>query len=170
MKKHTLLHQFQSFIKKTPSVTKYDKRFESDQQMLKRIGIKFAVLFFIILMFDTLVDLLLGLIDFALHIVHLIIEAIEYSLLMLLGQLFNFDDKLSETIIVNTAIIIALFLAYRLIFAAPGWAIRVRNYLLATWPQHIKQESFRWRAKSLIHKIKWLGAYGFGTTCLLRLV
>ena len=122
MKKNTLLHQFQSFIKKTPLVTKYDERYESDQQMLQRIGIKFAFLFFVILMFDTLVDLLLGVINFALHIMHLIIEVIEYSLLMLLEQLFNFDDKLSETIIVNTTIIIALFLAYRLILAVPDWA------------------------------------------------
>ena len=170
MKKHTLLHQFQSFIKKTPSVTKYDKRFESDQQMLKRIGIKFAVLFFIILMFDTLVDLLLGLIDFALHIVHLIIEAIEYSLLMLLGQLFNFDDKLSETIIVNTAIIIALFLAYRLIFAAPKLYIRVTQYTLSAWRRYIAQKSFYWKTSSFGRKIKSLSAYSLGAACLFLII
>lgn len=138
--------------------------------MLQRIGVKFAFLFFVILMFDTLVGLLLGLIDFALHIVHLMIEAIEYSLLMLLELLFNFDHKLSEAIIVNTAIIIALFLAYRLILAAPKLYIHVIQYTLLAWRRYVVQKTSCWKTASFNRKIKSLCAYSLGTACLFLII
>ena len=170
MKINTLFNQFQSFIEKTPFARQYDKRNESDRQMLQRVGRKFAVLFFVILMFDTLLDWFLGLIDLAIHLIHVIIQTIEYSLLILLGHLFHLDQQQSEMIIVNATLIIALYLAYRLIHTAPGLTIRVKHYLLSTWSQHIKQESSCWKAMSLTHKIKWLSAYSFGTSCLLLFI
>jgi len=170
MKKYTLHHQFQRFIKKSFLVTKYDKCNESDQQMLQRISIKFAALFLIVLMFDTLVDLLLGLIDFALHIMHLMIEAIEYSFLVVLEKLFSFDHKLSETILVNTAIIIALFLAYRFILAAPVLYVRVKQYTVSAWRRYIAQKSSCWKASSFGRKIKSLSAYSLGAACLVLII
>ena len=167
LKKKTLLNRFQSFIESTPFARQYDKRYESDRQMLQRIGGKFAVLFVIILMFDTLLDWFLGLIDLAIHLIHLIIQAIEYSLLVFLEYLFDFDQQQSETIIVNATVIFALYLVYRLILAVPGLTIWIKQYCLSAWLRYIKQESTCWQAMSLTHKIKWLSAYSIGTTCLI---
>jgi hypothetical protein len=138
--------------------------------MLQRVGRKFGVLFFVILIFDTLLDWFLWLIDLAIHLIHLIIQVIEYSLLIFLGQLFHIDQQQSEMIIVNATIIIALYLAYRLILAIPGLTIRVKHYLLSAWLRHIKRESSCWQAMPLTHKIKWVSAYSVGTTCLLLFI
>ncbi|NOQ14255.1 MAG: hypothetical protein GQ583_07240 [Methyloprofundus sp.] len=167
LKTHALLNQFQRFIKKAHFVKQYDKRDESDRKMLQRVGRKFGVLFFVILMFDTLLDWFLGIIDIAIHLIHLIIELIEYSFLILLAQLFNFDQQQSEMIIVNATIIIALSLAYRLIPALPGLTLRVKQYLLSAWLRYIKRKSSCWQTMSLSHKIKCFSAYSCGAICLL---
>ena len=148
----------------------HDKRSESDRQMLQRVARKYAVLFFVILMFDTLLDWFLGLIDLAIHLIHLIIQAIEYLFVIILWNLFQINQQQSETILVNVTIIIALYLAYRLILATPNLIIRVKQYLLSVWLRYIKRESSCWQAMSLTHKIKWLSAYSVGTTSLLLFI
>ena len=170
MRINTLLSRSQSFTEKILFAKPYDKRNETDRQMLQRVGRKFAVLFFIILMFDTLLGWFLGIVNFAIHLLHIIIQAIEYSLLIFLGHLFQFNQQQSETIIVNVTIIIALYLAYRFILAVPGLTIRVKQYLLSAWLQHINRESSCWQAMSFTHKIKWFSAYSFGTACLLLFI
>ena len=170
MKKNTLLSQSQNFIEKALITKAYDKRNESDRQMLQRVGGKFAVLFLVILMFDTLLDWFLRLTDLATHLIHLIVQAIEYLFVIILWNLFQINQQQSETILVNVTIIIALYLAYRLILATPNLIVRVKQYLLSAWLRLIKRESSCWQAMSLTHKIKWLSAYSFGTTCLLFLM
>ena len=170
MKNNTLLSQFLSFIRKTLLAKPHDKRSESDRQMLQRVARKYAVLFFVILMFDTLLDWFLGLIDLAIHLIHLIIQAIEYLFVIILWNLFQINQQQSETILVNVTIIIALYLAYRLILATPNLIIRVKQYLLSVWLRYIKRESSCWQAMSLTHKIKWLSAYSVGTTSLLLFI
>ncbi len=170
LKNNTMFNRFQSFVEKTLFAKPYDKHYESDRQMLQRVGKKFAVLFFIILMFDTLVDWILGLIDFAIHFLYIIIQAIEYSLLIFLGHLFHFDQQQSEMIIVNATIIIALYLAYRLILATPGLTVRIKQHLLSAWLRYIERESSIWQTVSLSRKIKCISAYSFGTTFLFFLV
>ena len=167
LKKNTLLSRLQHFIKNTPFAKQYDKRNESDRQMLQRIASKYAVLFFVILMFDTLLDWFLGLTDLVLHLAHLFIEAIEYILELILSNVLQTTPQQSEMIIVNATIIIALYLTYRFMFAAPGLTIRVKQYFLSAWLRFINRESSCWRAMSLTHKIKWLSAYSVGSACLL---
>jgi len=169
-KKNTLFNQFQSLTGKTPFARQYDKRNESDRQMLQRVARKYIVLFFVILMFDTLLDWFLGLTDLAIQLTQLIIIAIEYLFVIILWNLFEIHQQQSETIIVNVTITIALYLAYRLIVASPNLMIRGKQYLLSAWLRHIKRESSCWQAMSLTHKIKWLSAYSLGTSCLLFLV
>ena len=170
MKKYTLLSQSQNFIEKLLFIKAHDKRNESDRQMLQRVARKYAVLFFVILMFDTLLDWFLGLTDLAIHFIHLIIQAIEYLFVIILWNLFQINQQQSETILVNATIIIALYLAYRLILATPNLIIRVKQYLLSVWLRYIKRESSCWQAMSLTHKIKWLSAYSVGTTSLLLFI
>lgn len=138
--------------------------------MLQRVGRKFAVLFVIILMFDTLLDWFMGLIDLVIQLIHIMVEAIEYMLELLLSSTLQTTPQQSEMIIVNATIIIALYLAYRLMLAIPGLIIRVKQYLLSIGSQFIQRESTYWRARSLLHKIKWLCAYSLGTACLLVFV
>ncbi len=170
MKKNTLLHWFQDFIQKKPKITAPSPPHKAEQQLLKTIGIKFAVLFFVILMSDTLVHLFLSLVDFATHIMHLIIEAIEYSLLVILEKLFGFSHKLSEIIIVNTAIMIALFWTYRFIPIIPKRYYRIKQYIRSAWQQYITQKYAYWKQSSFGLKIKALGAYGLGLTCLVLII
>ena len=75
MKNNTLQSRFQGFIRKALLAKPHNKRYESDRQMLNRVGRKFAALFLIILMFDTLLNWLPGLTDLAIQLIHLIIQA-----------------------------------------------------------------------------------------------
>lgn len=170
MEKNTLLNQISSFIKGFIFVNQCDKRNESEQQMLQRVGRKFGILFFVILIFDTLLDWFLGLIDIVIHLIHIIIEAIEYLLEVLLENIFHIEHHQSEAIIVNGALIITFYLVYRFSFAAPDLYVRFKRYCLAIWLRYIKRESSCWQAMSLVHKIKWVSAYSFGAACLFLLV
>lgn len=167
MKNNTLLNQCQHVIKSISFAKQYDKHHESDCQMLQRVGRNFGILFFVILMFDTLLDWLLGLIDLIFQIIYLIIETIEYALLLFLEHLFNFNQHQGETVIVNGTIIFTLYLAYRFMLVAPDLTVRAKQYLLSRWSQFIKQEYSCWQSMSLSYKLKWLGAYSFGASCLL---
>ena len=170
LQNNTLLRRYKHFVKKTFFTTQYDKRVESDQQMLQRVGKKFAALILFILLFDTLLDWFLGLLDIVFHLVHLLIETIEYSLELLLVSTLNTNPQQSETIIVNSVIIIALYLAYQLMLAAPQLTMRFKRNCRAAWLRHIRRETSCWQSMSLNHKIKWVGAYSFGTICLLLFI
>lgn len=60
---------------------------------------------------------------------HLIIQAIKYSLLISLEHGFHFDQQQSEMIVINATIIIALYLSYRLILATLGLIVHIQQYL-----------------------------------------
>lgn len=155
-------------IIKTALFTKHDnKRYETDQQMLQRVGIKFGIIFFVMVMFDSLLDWTLGILHIVIHLMHLIIEAIEYSLVLLFTQMFQTSSHQSEIILINGLLIIALFLAYRLLNAAPRWYLRCKRNFRAACLKSLRRESSCWRMTTLTRKIKCISAYGVGTTCLL---
>lgn len=136
---------------------------ETDSQMLIRIGKKFALLFFVILISDTLIDLFLGLIDLMLEGLHLVIEIIEYSIEVLLEYAINADHQQSEIIIVNSASIIALYLVYRFYLVAPKVCDNLKSkYLLC-----LDNNCSHWQAIPLIRKIKLSSAYCLGIFCIL---
>lgn len=138
--------------------------------MLRRVCIKFISLILFILMFDSLLDLFLSLLGILQHLAHLMIEAIEYFLVLLLEYSLNINSKQSEAIILNSAIIIALILAYRFMRTVPQRYARLKRNLRAAWIRYIKREASCWRAMSVKHKIKWVGAYSFGTAFLLLFI
>jgi len=153
-------------LNKTSSVQQHDKSQESDSQMLIRVGKKFGVIFVIIFMFDTLVDWVLGVLDFILEGLHIVIEAIEYSIELILEHSLHTDHHQSEIIIVNATAIIALFLLYRLYIAIPKLYSRFENKCLF----HFNQNCLCWQATPLIRKIKLFLVYCLGISCVLFLI
>jgi len=144
-----------------------DKRYESDREMLRRVSRKFAILFFVISMFDILLDWFLSLVDGVIHLIHLIIETIEYLFIVFFEHAFHLNHYQSEVIIVNGTIIITLYMVYRLIRAVPLFFVRFKRNSFAAWLRYIRREYSCWKAMSLSHKLQFVSAYGFGTTCLL---
>ncbi|OQK18083.1 hypothetical protein AU255_09620 [Methyloprofundus sedimenti] len=166
-KKVSLIEKVKRYLQKTPYERRNQKRYESDREMLIRVAKKFAILFLVILIFDTLLDWFLGLIDALLHLIHLGIEAIEYSIEIFLEHIFHANHHQSEIIIINGAIMIALYLAHRLYLVFPQLITRFKRNFLALWLKHKRRETFYWRSMPILYKIKWVCAYSFGTTLLL---
>lgn len=142
----------------------------SDGEMLLKIARNFGILFVIIFLFDTIIDGLLWLIDMFVELFHIAIEAVEYSIEILLENIFHTDHFQSELIIVNSVIIIGLFALFRFLVAVPKWFIVYKRNLKAMWLRSIRRRSSNWREMSTVCKIKWFSAYSFGSTCLLFLV
>lgn len=165
-----LYRQFKHFLKNAVFIKLYDKRLEPDQQMLLRVCIRFITLIFFILLFDSILAWFLGLLNIVIHLAHLMVEAIEYLLVLCLTYSLNINSQQSETIIVNTVIIIALFLTYRIILIVPQQSVRFKRNLRAAWLRRIRREASWWRAVSIGYKIKWVSAYSFGTAFLLLFI
>ncbi|MBT3812054.1 MAG: hypothetical protein HON51_06145 [Gammaproteobacteria bacterium] len=166
---NTRIAQVANFIK-AAAFRQYDKKVESERQMLFRVTLKFITLIVLISIFDSLLDLFLELFDLLINLLHLFIEAIEYMLELLLVYILHTNTQQSETIIVNTVIIIALFLAYRLLPNIPQLYIHSKRNFRAVYLRHIKRESSCWRTMSLRYKIKWCIAHSLGTTSFLLLM
>lgn len=82
---------------------------ETDRELLIRIGRKFAIILVIILFFDSIFDLLSGLIDLLLEVLHLLVEFFEYTLEILLEHLLGTNHHEGEIIIANIVILVVLY-------------------------------------------------------------
>ncbi len=131
--------------------------------MLKRIGKKFALILVFIFMFDTLFDWFIGLLDLMYEGFHIIIEAIEYSIELLLEHIFHTNHQHSEMIIVNGAIILAIYLIYRLYKATPKLLSKLSKSLLL----HLDRKLSYWQETPLIRKLKLITTYCIGISCVL---
>ena len=149
---------------------KYEKRNESDQQMLIRISTKFAILFVIIFMFDSLLDLLSGLIDLVIELLHLVIEFFEYSIELFLEHILNANHQESEVIIVNVAILVLLYLFYRFCLVIPRFFVWIMRRTKAAWLRRKRREAACWRAQTLNRKIKVGTTYFIGISFILFLI
>ena len=162
-----LIGKFTGHLGKTPVARQHYKQYETDRQMLVRIGRKFAVLFFIILMFDPLSDLLLAGIQAAFDLTHVFIEIFETLFEEFMEYTLQSDHRQSDIILVNGAIVIALYGLFRLYFALPRLYVRIKRNCLATWLRYIRHKSSDWRTQPFDRKFKLITAYTFGITCLL---
>jgi len=153
-------------LKKTSSTDQYDLNLESDRQMLIRIGKKFALIFVVILMFDSLLDWSLGIIDLMLEGLHLIIEAIEYSIELILEHTLHTDHHHSEMIIVNGTIVITLYLLYRFFRATP----RLLSLLEKKCLFQLNKNFSCWQSAPLLRKVKLSTLYCLGLSCVLFLL
>jgi len=145
----------------------YDKRNESSQQMLVRISIKFLILIFIILMFDSLIDLfLMGMHGFF-QLIHFLIESIEYSLILILEDSLQTDRHQSEVIIVNTVFIGVLYSFFCLYLNTPKLCLKIKQNFHTAYLKYIKRESTYWRSLSLEQKANLITCYIAGMSCIL---
>ena len=154
------------FISLKKTSPPYDKSQETDGQMLIRISKKFAFIFILLVMSDTLFDWFLGLLDLLIEGVHLIIETIEYSIELILGSIFQTDHQQSEMIIVNVTIIISLYLFYRFCLITPSLYAGLTKKISSYFDRKISY----WQALPLIRKFKLASAYSLGTSFILFLV
>lgn len=147
----------------------HDKRHESSQQMLVRISIKFLTLIFIILMFESLIDwFLMGMHGFF-ELIHLLIETIEYSLILILEHSLQTNQHQSEVIIVNTVIIGILYSLFRLYRNTPKLCLKIKRNFYTVYLKHIRRESACWRSLTLEQKANLIICYFAGLSCLLFL-
>lgn len=149
---------------------KYDKRNESDRQMLLRISKKFAILSVLLLMFDQLLDLLSGVIDLLLEIIHIVIEFFEYSIELLLEHVLNANHQESEVMIVNFVILISLFGVYKFCLILPQLYIWSKRRIKAAWLRYKRRETVYWHSLPLDRKIKVSMTYSFGICAILFLI
>lgn len=138
--------------------------------MLRRVAIQFSVLFIVILIFDLLIDWAIGLFDLAIELIHLGLDAIEYSIELILEYTLHTGHQVSEIIIVNSVLVLLLFLMACFIFSIPKLSRRWARKSKTSWLLRKRRRVARWRSMLLATKVKLVGAYIFGTSCLLFLV
>ena len=148
-----------------PETTIEDVPYHSDKEMLIHVGIKFILLFTIILSFDFLVDLLFMILDFTFEILHLLIEIIDEMLESLLKDALPTSHHQNEIIIVNVALIIVLFSIYKL-FHGVRYLYRLKRHIKADWLSYKKRQSLNWHLLSIVSKIKLVVAYCVGFSFL----
>jgi len=145
-----------------------DIPYHSDKEMLIHVGIKFLLLFIIILFFDSLVNLMLMILDFTFEILHLLIEIIEEILEALLEDTLATNHHQSEVIIVNVAMIIVLFGIYKT-FHGVRYIYRLKRHIKADWLSYKKRKFLSWQLLPIISKVKLVAAYCTGFTLLFFL-
>jgi len=150
-------------FKKTPSPLPPNKKQETDSQMLIRISRKFILVFIFILMFDTLLDVFLGVLDLLFEGIHILIEAIEYSIEVILELTLNTDHQSSEMIIVNSAIIFFLYILYLVYKSIP----KLYSKLSSSFSRYLDRKIADWQELSLSHKIKLITLYSICSVCLI---
>lgn len=145
-----------------------DIPYHSDKEMLIHVGVKFLLLFIIILFFDSLVNLILMVLDFIFEILHLLIEIIEEILEAILEGTFATNHHQSEVIIVNVAMIIVLFSIYKT-FHGVRYIYRLKRHIKADWLSYKKRKFLSWQLLPIISKVKLVAAYCTGFTLLFFL-
>ena len=150
----------------------YDKKNESNRQMLTRISIKFFILFFIVFMFDILLDWFLSCINSLIVLLHLLTELIEYVAEVILEYTLQTSPQQSDIIIVNGTIIIALYALYRLYFVAPKLCARFKHILFSIWLRWIRGQLIYWQPLPLSQKVNLtlFNITGFGSLLFLLTV
>jgi hypothetical protein len=150
-------------------IRQYDKKGESNQQMLVRIGIKFLILIFIILIFDSLLDWLLGGIHTIVELIHLLIKVIEYFLELILEYGLQIDYHQNEIIIVNIIIISMLYTFYHLYrhISISNLYFRMKRNIFSFYLKCIRRELDYWRSLTLVRKTILITCYFVALTCLL---
>jgi len=152
-------------IDKESEITIEDVPYHSDKDMLIHVGIKFLLLFTIILCFDFLLDLVLMILDVLFEALHLLIEIIDEMLESLLKDALPTSHHQNEVIIVNIALIIVLFGVYKL-FHGVRYLYRLKRHVKADWLNYKKRQSLNWHLLPIMSKIKLVVAYCVGFSFL----
>ena len=163
-------------IEKTRSIHKnlfsqhFGEQQKTDSQMLRQVAMQFALLCFIILMFDSFLDLLMGCLDLIIGLFYVGMDSVEYFFESILENTVNIGHRQSDIIIVNGGLIIGLYVLYRAIFAIPRLYRKGVRKCKAAWLLKKRHRTAHWRRMTPVLKIKLIGAYMCATSGLLFLV
>lgn len=151
-------------------VKRYDKQSETDGQMLLRVGKKFALLVGVILMFDSLLDLLMGLIDLATELLHLVIELVESGLEAIIEHFLSTHHHETETMIANVVIVIFIIVFVVFLKLLPKLFTRLRRNTKAACLRRERRAVCEWEILTLNRKVKIVCVYVVGFSCVLFLL
>jgi hypothetical protein len=119
----------------------------SNQELIGKASYNLAVLSFVMLISDEILDA-------ALWFIHTSFEFIEYSFELLAENVFNATDKQTEIIGFYLILGMSLYGAYRLFRAIPGYYQKFMNSLRITWLKYKKNTSGWWHMLSTVKKIE----------------
>lgn len=103
-------------------------------------------------------------------LLHIGFEWFEFALEEIIQHLFHTSRQQSQLIVFYLLLSIALYAAYRLWRALPGFYRRLRENLLTAGSVHKTRASLYWQDQSAIRKIKLITSCTAGITCLVLLV
>ena len=146
---------------------KYRGLEETDGQMILRITKKFALLFGVIFLFDSIIDLLSTLLDISGDFLHLIINFFEYSFELLIEHISNASHHESEVIIVNVALVVGFYLFYRLLRWLPKLFHGFSRRIKLMWLRRQRKRKTYWHHIPLNRKIKICCVYTVGISAIL---
>ncbi len=163
------MEQPKSSDKETEEEIKIDDvPYHSDKEMLMHVGVKFLLVFAVIISFDLLIELALMILDFIFEILHILIEIIDEILESLLKNRLPTSHHQNEVIIVNVALIIVLLIIYK-IFHGVRYIYRLKRHIKADWLSYKKRQSLSWQLLPIMSKLKLVAAYCTGFSLLFFL-
>ena len=140
---------------------------EGDAAMIKRVSVRFALLFILIVFFEELLELVIEIFELLLEIIHIFIELVEQLLEEILEHLLHTDHHETETIIANGVLIIGFIGLILFARYLPRFWLRIKRNIFAVWLNYKRQKYSSWRALSPIQKIKLVSAYCLGISLIL---
>jgi hypothetical protein len=140
---------------------------EGDADMIKRVSVRFALVFVLIVFFEELLELVLDIFELVLEIIHLFIELIEQLLEEILEHLLHTDHHETETIIANAVLIIGFIGLILFARYLPRFWLRIKRNIFSVWLNYKRQKYSCWRSLTSIQKIKLVSAYCLGISLIL---
>ncbi len=126
-------------------------------------GLILTVIVIVILMFDTVFELLF-------ELIHVSFELVEHSLDMLIEHIFHTDRHSTQVIIFYLMLSIAGYALYRLykqLRTLPRRYREVKKNLVTGWTQLKKEILTYWQYLPPVGKIKWLMGFMTSITCMV---
>jgi len=143
---------------------------KTDNQVLISLCVKFLVAFLVLLMIDTIIDGVMGLLDLLIELIHVVIELFEVSVEMVLEEYFHANKKQSEIVFLNILVLVALGVLYHFIRFLPYMIHKVERHVLRASHAYIESKSRHWRLYSMVMRLKLLVLYILGFYSLSMLV
>lgn len=140
---------------------------EEDAAMIKRVSVRFAYFFILIVFFEELLELVIEIFELLLEIIHLFIELIEQLLEEILEHLLHTDHHETETIIANGVLILGFIGLILFVRYLPRLCRRIKRKFFAVWLNYKRQKYSSWRALSHLQKIKLVSVYCLGISLIV---
>ena len=143
---------------------------KTDSRILFGLGIKFVLVYIILLMFDVLLDGLMALFDFMIELMHILIEIVEIVAEEGLEKFLHTGHQQSEMIILNSALIVSGILVYYFIKALPHLIIVLEQQLLKKLKGYWAGQLMEWQLHSIWLKLNLILVYIVGFSGLIMLI